>query len=203
MSVAFRIDLTGQVFGRLTAISVFGKNKYGKTLWHCSCECGSVTLVSTGDLRSGNTKSCGCGQKSALIARVEQRKAEAVGSLHPRAQSAWRHMLERCEKPDSDDYQWYGARGISVCERWHDLRAFIDDMGDPPPGMTLDRIDVDGNYEPGNCRWATYKQQARNRRNNVRVQHGGVSVTIAELSEASGVPASTIYSRVSRGAPPL
>lgn len=198
-----KLDLTNKKFGKLTARFESGKSNAGKTLWFCDCDCGGSASVTTGDLRSGNNKSCGCGKYDGLIANVETKKLNAVGSRHPLARSSWRWMIDRCTNPKNKDYAIYGGRGITVCSSWMLLENFLHDMGDPLPGYTIDRIDTNGNYEPGNCRWATPTQQARNTRRNVLIEHNGRTVTVAEASEDSGIPASTIYSRVARGAKPV
>ena len=113
----------------------------------------------------------------------------------------WRHMRTRCENKNSPAYVWYGERGISICERWLDFKNFIEDMGSRPSKKhTLDRIDVHGNYEPSNCRWATMKTQQRNRSNNVTYTYKGVTATLAELCEIHGCKYTTVHMRLTKGA---
>lgn len=114
------------------------------------------------------------------------------------AYGSWENMRARCLNPNSPAYQLYGGRGVTICDRWSDFAAFLADMGDRPAGATLDRIDVDGNYEPDNCRWATPRQQALNTRRNVRWTHGGETLTISEWADRLGVNKTTLRMRVSR-----
>lgn len=115
-----------------------------------------------------------------------------------REYATWRNMLQRCERPESPDFSRYGGRGISVCERWHSFAAFLADMGAKPEGMSIDRIDNDGNYEPGNCRWATKKEQGRNRRTNRKVTFNGETLTPAEWAERLGMSREVMHQRLKR-----
>ena len=198
-----RKDISGKKFGKLTALNWICDDRNRKPVWECICECGNISYVGAYDLAGGNSKSCGCQKINALSKYVEEKKKNGFGIHHKRARNSWRLMIDRCTNPKNKDYPNYGGRGINVCDEWLTLKNFVLDMGDPPLGMTIDRADTNGNYEPENCRWATPKEQARNTRKNVLVKHGDRIVTVMELSELTGIPASTIYSRVSRGAIPL
>jgi hypothetical protein len=149
------IDLTGQRFGRWVVIAYAGGSK-----WLCVCDCGTVVVVWGHALRTGDSKSCGCLRDELISAR-----SKTHGMTQSREFQTWASMLQRCANPNHPGYAYYGGRGISVCEEWRcSFLAFFADMGERPPGCTLDRIDVNGNYEPGNCRWATAFVQTHNRR---------------------------------------
>src|SRR6516164_1163876 len=151
-------DLTGQRFGRLIAVKYLGGSS-----WTCLCDCGTKTVVTGHPLRTGHTASCGCWKPDGTAIRSRKHGHNKVGK-RTRTYRAWANMLTRCRNPKSGRWESYGGRGITVCERWLIFINFLADMGECPPGMYLDRIDVNGNYELGNCRWATASENSRNRR---------------------------------------
>jgi hypothetical protein len=191
------IDLTGQTFNRLTVIKLSHKAKPGKYFWLCHCKCGRECVVAGMHLRSGNTKSCGCRKEETRLECVE--KGTIDRRTRRKAYVSYRAMLTRCLNLNSTDYQLYGGRGIKIAQRWlapDGFANFFADMGECPPGMTIDRINPDGNYEPGNCRWATHTDQARNKRNNRQITWRGQTRSLAEWAELVGKPASWLHKRL-------
>jgi hypothetical protein len=151
------IDLTGKRFGRLVVLALHAeKSRFG---WVCRCDCGGERIVRGSDLIRGMSKSCNCLRKEMFAKRSTKH-----GLCRSRAYQSWKGMKARCFNPRDRAYPDYGGRGITVCERWLIFENFYADMGERPPGMSLDRINNDGNYEPGNCRWATVAEQLANRR---------------------------------------
>lgn len=196
------IDISGQRFGRLVAIEhagrVVNRSGFRTTLWKCKCDCGKETIVRYPLLVSGNTRSCGCLEREnkerimKLAQQVNRKSVSAnfAGKLenHP-LYKTWKSMLMRCNNPKVRGYKHYGGRGIKVCDRWSgDLgfENFVNDMGERTNGTTLDRVDVNGNYEPSNCRWATTEQQMNNRTDNSRIILNGESITCAQLCKRYG-----------------
>ena len=159
------IDLTGQRFGRLLVMSR-GANLGRRAGWLCQCDCGSTCSVSTMALRSARTRSCGCLRQDGPRA-ANTRHGHAAAD-RTRTYRSWRSMIDRCTNQNDRGWKYWGGRGVTITPRWLQFEGFLADMGERPEGMTLDRFpDRNGNYEPGNVRWATAKQQANNRRSAV------------------------------------
>lgn len=158
-----QVVFPGDRYGRLVVIEYAGSRK-GQREWRCRCDCGTEGVWPTIVLRTGTTRSCGCLRQEMLLARITKH-----GLSKTPAYSSWKGMVHRCTNPKHSSYGEYGGRGIIVCDRWNPhagglFENFLADMGERPSGKTLDRIDNDGDYEPGNCRWVTPARQAANRR---------------------------------------
>ena len=181
------VDHTGHRFGRLVVLSYVIRGR-----WLCRCDCGREKEVGGGALRSGDTGSCGC---FAIENRVKH------GLYNSPEYAAWVAMIQRCYNRKTPNFSHYGARGISVCDRWkRSFLAFIEDMGlKPLPGLSLDRIDNELGYELDNCRWANRNQQQRNKRTGHILEMGGKAMTIAEWSLATGIQEETLHSRIRYG----
>jgi len=170
-------DLTGRIFGRLAVISRKENSKWGQARWKCRCTCGNTTIVSSKDLVSWHTRSCGCQSR-------ETKKTH--GQTGTREYLSWINMHQRCRNPHHPSYQNYGARGIKVCTRWNDFGKFWKDMGACPEGLSLDRRENEGHYEPGNCRWASRRVQAKNTRRTRYFDFGGRRLILADLAVELG-----------------
>ena len=188
------LDLTGQVFGRLTALSRI--EKPGQSKWLCRCQCGNIKEVLAGHLKQKHTQSCGCLHKEVISAHFAKHKMKKTPEYN-----SWINMKQRCYNAKHPAFKSYGGRGIVVCDRWLDsFLSFYDDMGPKPgPGYSVDRINNDGNYEINNCRWATAKEQCRNMRTNTAVEYHGDKMCLAKAGEASGIPAYLLSQRVRAG----
>lgn len=180
---AFR-DLTGLTFNRWTVLHRTENNARGQTQWLCRCACGTERICVGNSIVRGNSKSCGCYNSYVAAEKARNRNRKhghtARGWQSPEYVS-WCSMWNRCTHPYVNGYEYYGGRGIAVCDRWRDFQAFLADMGPKPIARhTIDRIDSSGDYEPSNCRWATPLEQRHNRRG-----HKGAEVTSAIYPEAS------------------
>ena len=185
-------DLSGKNFGFWKVISRAENSKEGSARWLCQCECGTQRIIKAQALKYGRSKSCGCHKNDYN---------KTHGGKGTRLYECWRHMRYRCENPSNQAYGDYGARGIKVCSEWHDFALFrkwaissgYDDK------KTIDRIDVNGNYTPENCRWTDSKTQMNNRRNTPHYEFDGVSLTISEWAQKTGIARNTILNRLRRG----
>ena len=187
----------GERFERLVVVRFKGVADSGHAMYECRCDCGKKCIAQASGLRNGNNRSCGC-LKDEVDRGVHRTHGD---SGHP-LWGLWRCMIQRCSNPKWWSYSWYGGRGIKVCERWQGVegfRAFVADMGPRPAGTSLDRIDGDGHYEPGNVRWATRAEQARNRTQNVHLTHDGRTQTMCEWAAEVGVSIKTLHQRVKAG----
>jgi hypothetical protein len=189
------IDLTGRTFGRLTVLRRILPNSRGKVKWVCRCVCGKSVVVAGTALKSGNTTSCGCYNREQCRLR---------GMLHgqcgSKIYSTYHGIIARCYNKEAGSYPDYGGRGIKVCDRWREgFENFYSDMGDPPtPDHSIDRIDCNGDYEPGNCRWADWETQCNNKNNTRFLEFAGESKSITQWSHSLGMAKLTLYDRVTK-----
>lgn len=193
------LNLVGQVFSRLTVLERAGsQNK--KTAWRCRCECGGEVIVKSDNLKSGNTKSCGC-QKREVTIETMKRTKRSHGLSHTSEYRIWVHIKQRCLNPQYGMYPDYGGRGIQICAEWsNSFEAFFRDIGPRPgPEYSVDRRDVNGHYEPGNCRWATDAEQCSNRRNNHYIEYNGQRKTLTQWAREVGLHPNTIRLRLRAG----
>ncbi len=191
-------DLTGQQFGRIVILRRDpSPAETTGAYWICSCDCGNEFSARGSNLTKGDIRSCGCLRRELAAARMTRHGGKKRSGATPEYR-VWSQMIGRCHTETNESFPDYGARGIIVCERWRsDFAAFLSDMG-PRPSLkhTLDRIENDGNYEPGNCRWATRTQQNRNRRVNVTLLLDGALMTLAEAAERCGLAYSAVQARL-------
>lgn len=180
------MDITGQRYGRLVAVEITSTKTAGKTHWLFRCDCGSEVETTTNRVRSGIAKSCGCLRSDRCRERATHghtREGRITHEYH-----CWAGAKARCTNPEHISFPEYGAVGITMCDEWiSSFAAFFQHMGPCPDGMTLDRIDNDKGYVPGNCRWATGAQQARNKRDSVKVVHNGVGMNLKDYADALGL----------------
>lgn len=187
-------DLAGIKVHRLTVVDVAGRSTDRQVLWNCVCECGEKKIVAGGHLRSGHTKSCGCLNLENVAVR-----SVTHGMSNTSTMSVWKNMMNRCFNKNVPAYRDYGARGITVCERWKDFNLFLMDMGIRPDDRFLERIDNDQGYCPENCKWATRSEQARNHRRNKWMTIDGVSLVMADWAKNAGLKQSTLEYRIQKG----
>lgn len=189
-------DLTGQRFGRLVvlwrAANVAEPSGATRSAWMCRCDCGEGRVVIAHSLTRGLTRSCGCMMREKPIKHGMARTA---------VYKNWVAMMQRCGNPNHGRFADYGGRGITVCESWREFVNFYADMGEPEPGTTLDRIDNDKGYEPGNCRWATKQEQANNRGVTKFLTFNGQTLSYGDWGRVTGLGRATITRRASKGWP--
>lgn len=189
------IDITGKQFGWLTVLDHAGSDirPSGKhyALWRCKCTCGQEVLVHGQKLRQGRRKACGI--NGHLF------RAASLRKLHPAEYRTFEGIYKRCSAKSGKHYRNYSSRNIKICKRWHSFRNFLADMGPRPEGLTIERIDNDGDYEPGNCRWATTAEQNRNKRQSVFIEYQGERMLLMDLCAKLGLRRENIYQRLKLG----
>lgn len=192
-----RINLLNQRFGKLVVIGQTRNNESKRIMWKCRCDCGNIIYALSFHLKNGRTKSCGCLAKQRL-------KTLAVkhNMSHTRIYRIWKTFRKRCSNPNDTNYKYYGERGISVCKDWdNDFMSFYNwsMQNGYKDNLTIDRINVNGNYEPSNCRWVDMKTQNNNNRNNHKITYNNKTLTLAQWSIIYGIPYQTLATRLYRG----
>lgn len=190
-------NLLGRTFGALLVISFAGKSETLGPLWVCKCSCGKEVVRCSASLKNRHPHSCGCKVREFLA-----KMSKTHGQSGTREHRAWGRIKERCYRKNHDQYEYYGARGIKVCDRWlESFQNFIEDMGTCPPNMTIERIDCNGHYEPSNCKWATNLEQQNNKRTNVKMEWNGKILTCAQWARETGLSVGIIHYRLKKRRP--
>lgn len=185
-------DLTGKIFGKLNVIEYIGKSASRHSIWKCRCECGIEKNILGIHLKSGKIISCGCG-------RGAKKKHGHCSGRRTKTYTSWSCMIQRCTNPNHDFWEWYGGRGIEVCDRWRTFANFLEDMGERPANCSIDRIDRDGNYCKENCEWADPDEQTTNRSNSVVIFHNGKEQSLMDWADELGIQYETLRKRLKRG----
>ena len=190
-----KLDYLGRRFNMLLVVAPAPNTKQGASAWYCVCDCGTGNVYARStDLRRGDCQSCGCS-----TGRLIRAANSTHGLSKTRLYKCWRAMHDRCSNANVNSYRSHGARGITVCTRWRTFENFASDMGERPPGYTLERMDNDKGYSPGNCYWATKMEQANNKRTNRRFTVDGANMTLAQLARAFGHPPLRVWYRLKQG----
>lgn len=191
--------MIGERFGRLVvharADNFVSRSGKAYPAFQCVCDCGERAVVLGQALRSGNTKSCGCYARDVLSTR----KTQINRATYPGEYNSWAQMRSRCHDPKANGYKNYGGRGVSVCDRWASFEQFVADMGPRPAGHSIERKDSSGDYEPGNCCWASRREQSRNTRRTVRVTIDGETLPLVDWAARFGISYGCVRSRIRRG----
>ena len=192
-------DLIGQKFGRLTVLKFDKKietSNNKKYYWLCKCECGNIVSINSASLKNGHTLSCGCLRLENCI-KATKKHLQTGSDLY----YVWSQIKQRCNNPNNKRYKNYGARGIKFCNEWEDFTNFYNWAKENgyKKGLTIDRIDNNGNYEPSNCRWITNKEQQNNKRNNHLITYNNETLTVTQWAEKYNINVYTFRNRISKG----
>lgn len=181
------LNLIGLKFNRLTVIKREPNNRWGQTRWLCRCDCGKLTVVGGTDLKKGHIKSCGCLNLETSLKNLPDNSTHHTSRTH--LYSVWSLMKQRCENPKHKSYAYYGGRGIKICAEWHDAATFFEwaRSSGYREDLSLERINVNGDYEPSNCTWVTMREQARNKRNNVWIEYQGQKMLLSDVAKLLGL----------------
>lgn len=181
-------DISGQRFGTLTAIRYHGNNSGGSAIWVCLCDCGKEHLARGTGLRYGEINSCGC-TMSDMLSKLHTKHGNARDNKRSREYCIWLNMKQRCNNPKNTNYKYYGARGIKLCDSWNNsFESFLEEMGAAPSiDHTIDRDDVNGDYNKANCNWVLWEQQIRNKRKSIWIEYDGRKMILAEWSRELGI----------------
>lgn len=189
------INLIGRTFGRLIVIERAENSRFRKARWRCKCSCGNIVIVCSDNLRRGLTKSCGCFRKDVCT-----KNNTTHGMYGTSEYKSWFHIITRCQNPNDKYFKDYGGRGISICQEWRDsFLAFYNHVGKRPSlKHSIDRINNDGNYKPGNVRWSLLVEQANNKRSNVLITINNTTMNVTQWAHEIGINCHTIFSRLQR-----
>lgn len=194
-----KVDLAGERFGRLTVLYETGERKHRKIIWHCKCDCGNEVDVISACLLSRHTTSCGCFHRERLMERNTKHGMSCRGKTYS-LYGVWQGMLNRCRNFNTSHYHCYGGRGIIVCNEWQEFIPFYDwaMANGYQEGLEIDRVDVNGNYEPSNCRWVTHQKNSRNRRDTARIEWQNELWALCDLADRYGINRKVLYDRIFR-----
>jgi len=200
-----RFDLVGKIFGKLTVLEFVGrpaKGTSGDSLWRCRCDCGKESVARGYNLKAGKSKSCGCTIAPALL-----KSNITHGKYHTPERRVWTGIKTRCFNANEKTWPYYGGRGITVCDRWlgeNGFSNFLADMGSrPSPAHSIERKDVNGNYEPDNCMWATRKEQVLNKRNTLKIEYKGEVIPLKTACALEGANYYSVRCRIRKGQAPF
>ena len=189
------IDLIGKKFGKLEVLKRATNSKSGLTRWLCQCDCGNKTIVLSSHLTRSNTRSCGCLQKERAI-NSNTKHGHCIEGKQTKIYGVWQEIIQRCINPKHRQWKDYGGRGITICKRWMKFENFLEDMGECPPGNSIDRKNNGKGYFKDNCHWATRKQQQRNTRKNRLITFNGKNKCISEWAEEFNIHPRTLHNRI-------